>query len=126
MSARASRSSRKSGFRSRFSFKSPFAAFSLFRRPWFASRFASLLSPRRPRAPLLRIGVGLLGLALLAVLLVFGLLIGAAMLTIGLLWRARARRNDTLAQQTGKPGAIDGEYRIVRKPTLPSPIASAR
>ena len=122
MSARASRSSRKSGFRSRFSFKNPFAAYSLFRRPWFAS----LLSPRRPRAPLLRIGVGLLGLALLAVLLVFGLLIGAAMLTIGLLWRARARRNDTLAQQAGKPGAIDGEYRIVRKPSLPSPIASAR
>ncbi|MBP6748274.1 MAG: hypothetical protein KA144_01435 [Xanthomonadaceae bacterium] len=98
----------------------------MFRRPWFASRFASLRSPRRPRAPLLRVGVGLLGLALLAVLLVFGLLIGAAMLGASLLWRARARRNETLAEQARTPGAIDGEYRIVRKPVLPSPTASAR
>lgn len=122
MSARASRSSRKSDSRFRFSFPNPFAAYSLFRRPWFASLF----SPRRPRTPLLRVGVGLLGLALLAVLLVFGLLIGAAMLGASLLWRARARRSETLAQNARTPGAIDGEYRIVRKPVLPAPTASAR
>lgn len=126
MSARASRSSRKSESRFRFSFPNPFAAYALFRRPWFASRFASLRSPRRPRTPLLRIGVGMIGLALLAVLLVFGLLIGAAMLAVGLLWRARARRGETLAQDARASGAIDGEYRIVRKPALPSPMASAR
>lgn len=120
MSARASRSSRKSGSGFRFSFPNPFAAYSLFRRPWFAS----LLSPRRPRAPLLRIGVGLLGLALLAVLLVFGLLIGAAMLGATMLWRAR--RSDASAKTASAPDAIDGEYRIVRKPALPTPIASAR
>ena len=54
------------------------------------------------------------------------LLIGAAMLAVGLLWRARARRGETLAQDARASGAIDGEYRIVRKPALPSPMASAR
>jgi hypothetical protein len=83
---------------------------------------ANLFAPRRPRAPLLRIGVGLLGLALLAVLLVFGLLIGAAMLGIGLAWRSWRRRSRGVGAVDA--GTIDGEYRIVRKPALPSPIAS--
>ena len=72
-------------------------------------------APRKPRHPLLRIAFGLIGLALLVVLLVLGLFVGAAMVAAGLalkLWRQR-----------GKPIAADknvveGEYRVVGKPLL--------
>ena len=37
-------------------------------------------APRKPRMPLLRVALGLVGLALLAVLVFFGVFIGAAML----------------------------------------------
>lgn len=72
-------------------------------------------APRKPRHPLLRIAFGLVGLALLMVLLVLGLFVGAAMVVAGLalkFWRQR-----------GKPIAADkrvveGEYRVVGKPLL--------
>jgi hypothetical protein len=114
MSARVSRTPRFWGIR-----LNPFAFISFRRR----RRMAGLFAPRRPRAPLLRLVMGLLGLALLAVLLVFGLLIGAVMLGIGLAWRSWRRRSHGVAAVS--PSSIDGEYRIVRKRTLPSPIASA-
>ena len=40
----------------------------------------NLFAPRKPRNPLLRIALGLLGLAILAVLVVAGLFVGAAMI----------------------------------------------
>ncbi len=72
-------------------------------------------APRKPRHPLLRVAFGLIGLALLAVLLVFGVFVGAAMLGAGLLIK--------LWRQRGKPVAADkkvveGEYRVVGKPLL--------
>lgn len=121
MSARASRTARTSGFR-----LNPFAFFSFQRRRRMANAFA----PRRPRTPLLRIAVALVGLALLAVLLVFGLLIGAAMLTIGLTWRYWRRRSRPITATRDAdaidPRSIDGEYRVLHKPSLPSGLASAR
>lgn len=64
---------------------------------------------------MLRVVLALFGVALLAVLLVFGLVIGAAMLGGGLLYR--------LLRQRGKPIAkhaqtLDAEYRVLRKPML--------
>lgn len=87
----------------------------------FHSRFSTagvsaLFAPRKPRHPLLRLLLGLVGVALLAVLLVVGLVVGAAMLTGGLLWR--------LLRQRGKPvttdsRVVDAEYRVVSKPGQP-------
>lgn len=88
-------------------------------RPFLdTGRMRSAFAPRKPRNAVLRIVLGLLGLGLLAVLLVFGLFVGAAMLGAGLLLR--------LWRQRGKPVAgradqriVDAEYRVVRKPILP-------
>ncbi len=83
-----------------------------------ASQFGALFAPRKPRHPLARLAVGLLGLALLAVLLVVGVVVGTAMLALGLARRLLSRR--PVAQ--ARPGRIvDAEYRVVDKPahTLP-------
>jgi len=80
-----------------------------------ATGFGAALSPRKPRHPLLRIGFGLLGLALLAVLLVVGLFVGAAMIVAGLLGRLWLGR----AKPVADARVVDAEYRVVRKPALP-------
>lgn len=73
-------------------------------------RLDALLTPRKPRNPLLRIGFGLLGVALLAVLLVVGLFVGAAMLLFGLI-------RTLMNKPAVRPAAVDasvveGEYRV--------------
>ena len=82
-----------------------------------ASQFGAMFAPRKPRHPLSRAAVGLLGLALLAVLLVFGVVVGAAMLAVGLVRRLLRSR-----KPQARPGrVVDAEYRVVDKPahTLP-------
>ncbi|TNJ33750.1 hypothetical protein [Arenimonas terrae] len=77
-------------------------------------RFQRLFSycPSKPRSPLLRVLVGLLGLCLLVLLVVFGLVIG-----LGMLLFAAARR----LLRPGRPapraqeGVIEGEYTLVDK-----------
>lgn len=81
-----------------------------------ATGFAAALSPRKPRHPLLRVVLGLLGLALLAVLLVVGLFVGAAMLVAGLLGRLWLGRGTKPAADSR---VVQAEYRVVRKPALP-------
>lgn len=81
------------------------------------SRLGALFAPRKPRHPLLRAAFGLLGLGLLAVLLVFGLFVGAAMLASGLLVRLLRQRGKPIAAR--RPGVVEGEYRVVKKPGLP-------
>ena len=76
-----------------------------------ASQLGALFAPRKPRHPLAKLAVGLLGLALLAVLLVFGVVIGTAMLAIGLVRRLLRRRP---APHAGR--VVDAEYRVVDKP----------
>ncbi len=77
----------------------------------FPAGLSAAFAPRKPRHPMARLLLGLVGLALLAVLLVFGLVVGAAMLAGGLLLR--------LLRQRGKPMAarrvVDAEYRVVPK-----------
>lgn len=78
----------------------------------FQSRVRSAFEPRKPRHRLLRVVFGVVGLALLAVLVAFGVVVGAAMLAAGLayrLWHGRASRD---------PRVVEAEYRVVDKPML--------
>lgn len=83
-----------------------------------ASQLGALFAPRKPRHPLARVAVGLLGLALLAVLLVVGVVVGTAMLAFGLVRRALVRRP---ARPVRQGNVVDAEYRVVDRPahTLP-------
>lgn len=83
-----------------------------------ASQFGAFFAPRKPRHPLLRLAVGMLGLLLLAALLVVGVVVGTAMLALGLLRRVLGGS----ARPQPRPGnVVDAEYRVVDKPahTLP-------
>lgn len=69
--------------------------------------------PSKPRNPLLRALVGLLGLALLLVLVVFGLAIG-----LGMLLFSAARRLLRAAREPSRPvdaDVIEGEFTRVRE-----------
>lgn len=95
----------------------------------FAHRFSpdhvdtlrAMFAPRKPRHPLLRVAFGLLGLALLSVLLVLGLVVGAAMVVGGLLlrlWRMRGKPIATTVTRDRR--VVEGEFRVVGKSALPS------
>lgn len=95
----------------------------------FAHRFSpdhvdalrGFFAPRKPRHPLLRVAFGLLGLALLSVLLVVGLLVGAAMVVGGLLLRLWRVRGKPIAVAPARDRrVVDGEFRVVGKSALPS------
>ena len=81
-------------------------------------RFQRLFSycPSKPRNPLLRILVGMLGLALLVLLVGFGLVIG-----LGMLLFAAVRRlmRPTAAKARADAGVIEGEFVEVRKTGTP-------
>lgn len=82
-----------------------------------ASGLRGLLTPRKPRNPVLRVALGLVGVAILAALLVVGVFVGAAMVSVGLLRTAlRGRRGR--AQPRGE--VLDAEYRVVTKPGQPA------
>lgn len=73
-------------------------------------RLHTLFSSRALRNPVVRVLCAMLGLALLSVVLVFGVLVGALMIAFGLLRRALSHK----APATNAPGnVIDGEYRVV-------------
>lgn len=77
--------------------------------------FRNLFEPRKPRNPLVRIAMGLLGLAILAVLVFVGVFVGAAMILVGVAWKLLASRKRPAAAGN----VVDAEYRVVRKPVLP-------
>ena len=74
-------------------------------------------APSKPRHPLLRLLFGIVGIALLAVLVVVGLFVG-----LGMLLFAAARRM-LRAPAAARPAAldtvIDGEYSVIRKQRIP-------
>lgn len=93
-----------------------FHAFRSFHARFDTNGLGAMFAPRKPRHPLLRVAVGLLGLALLAVLLVVGVVVGTGMLAAGLarrLWLQRGKPRSTPAR------VVDADYRVVRKPALP-------
>ncbi len=82
-----------------------------------ASRLRNAFAPRKPRHPLVRVALGLLGVCVLLVLVFASVFVGVAMLAAGVLLR--------LWKQRGKPVAsdkriVDGEFRVVGKTALPS------
>ncbi|MEN5042222.1 hypothetical protein ABE473_10100 [Stenotrophomonas sp. TWI700] len=80
------------------------------------NQFRTLFAPRKPRHPLVRVAVGLLGLAILAALVFVGVFVGAAMIIAGLAWKLLAQRKSA---RTAPSQVVDGEYRVVRKQALP-------
>lgn len=80
-----------------------------------SQRLRAVFAPRKPRHPLLRLAVGLLGLGVLCVLVFFGLFVGAAMLAAGMAYRLLRPRHRAAQQQR----VVEGEYEVVRKPVLP-------
>lgn len=81
------------------------------------SRLRSLLSPRKPRHPLLRLALGIVGLGLLALLIFFSVFVGAAMIVVGVALKLFSQRGKPIAAQDAN--VVEGEYRVVRKPGLP-------
>ncbi|MGI8560494.1 MAG: hypothetical protein ACR2J7_03470 [Luteimonas sp.] len=82
-----------------------------------ATGLGAAFAPRKPRHPLLRLGFGLVGLVLLALLLVLGLVVGTAMLAGGLVRRLLTR--GPVARVAPDARVVEGEYRVLRKPVLP-------
>ncbi|HET6395396.1 MAG TPA: hypothetical protein VFF91_00980 [Pseudoxanthomonas sp.] len=79
----------------------------------------TLFAPRKPRAPLLRLALGLVGLALLAVLVFVSVFVGAAMVAGGLAWKLLRNRGANAPARAGAR-VVDAEYRVLRKPALPA------
>lgn len=73
--------------------------------------------PSKPRHPLVRVLVGLLGLALLLVLVVFGLVIGLGMLLFTAV--RRLLRGARQPRAAADAGVIEGEYTRVRNSQPP-------
>ncbi|MGE8226905.1 hypothetical protein [Stenotrophomonas pigmentata] len=82
------------------------------------AKLRNLFAPRKPRNPLVRIALGLLGIAILAVLIVGGIFVGAAMILGGIAWKLLAARK-ARAVRKADPTVVDAEYRVVRKAALP-------
>ena len=83
-----------------------------------SSRLYAAFSPRKPRHPLARMAVGLLGLGVLALLVFFSVFIGVAMLAAGLTWRLLGKRKSASVRHDAR--VVEGEYRIVGKTVLPT------
>lgn len=84
----------------------------------FHSRIRSAFEPRKPRHRLLRFALGAVGLALLALLVMFGVVVGAAMLVAGVVYKLVQRRRKPLARGQSDAQVLDAEYRVVAKPLL--------
>lgn len=93
-----------------------FFDFSRFAARDFHSRVRSAFEPRKPRHRLLRFALGMVGLALVVLLVMFGVVAGATMLAVGLAYKLLVRRGKPIARD---PRILDAEYRVVAKPLLP-------
>lgn len=81
--------------------------------PIFVHRFFTY-TPSKPRHPLLRLALGLVGLVVLAFLVVAGLFVGLGMLTFAAV-RRMVRGNPVAAAPQQVEGVIEGEYSVVSK-----------
>lgn len=80
----------------------------------FRTASAGLFAPRKPRHPLARLAFGMLGVALLCVLLVVGLFVGAAMVIGGLMLRLFKPR---AAAPKSRARVVEGQYHRVEPRT---------
>ena len=83
------------------------------------TRLQARFAARRPRHPLMRVLVALLGISLLLVLLVVGAIVGTAMLLVGMVMRLLGQRGRPMAGRPGATKVVEGEYRVVEKSALP-------
>ncbi len=92
-----------------------------FRFDQFNARMRNTFSaPRKPRHRVLRVVLGLVGVAVLAVLVMFGLFVGAAMIATGLLFKLWKQRGKPLSQGGARDSRVlDGEFRVVDSVSLP-------
>lgn len=81
-----------------------------------ASPLRNAFAPRKPRSALLRVLFGLVGVALLIVLLAIGLVVGTLMLSFALLRRVLGRRPRASVIDRD---VVDADYRVVRKDSQP-------
>ena len=81
--------------------------------PFFVHRIFTY-QPSKPRHPLLRLMLGLLGLVLLAVLVVVGLFVGLGMLMFAAV-RRMLRAPTAPAPRRVDESVIEGEYSVVDK-----------
>lgn len=79
----------------------------------FQSRMRSAFEPRKPRHRLLRFALGVVGLGLLALLVMFSVFVGAAMIAAGLGYKLWKRRGRPVARSRGGRDVVEGEYRVV-------------
>lgn len=89
-------------------------------RPEHVDAVRNLFAPRKPRHPLVKLAFGLVGVALLAVLVVVGLFVGVAMLIVGMLMRLLRGHGQPMARPATDARVVDAEYRVVGKSVLPS------
>lgn len=86
----------------------------------FRARMRSSFAPRKPRHRVLRVALGLVGVALLALLVMFGLFVGAAMIALGVAYKLWKQRGKPIAGKVGaRRDALDGQYRVVDPLSLP-------
>ena len=81
----------------------------------FQSRVRSAFEPRKPRHRLLRFVLGVVGLGLLAVLVMFSVVLGAAMIAAGLVYKLWKGRGKAVARDAH---VVEGEFRVVDQRTL--------
>jgi hypothetical protein len=86
--------------------------FHAFHTRFDASALRNAFAPRKPRNALLRVLLGLVGVALLVVLLAVGLVVGTLMLTFTMLRRLAGGSRQAGAKDRN---VVDAEYRVVRK-----------
>lgn len=82
--------------------------------PIFVHRFFTY-TPSKPRHPLLRLALGLVGLVVLAFLVVAGLFVGLGMLMFAAVRRMVRGNRLAAAPQPQVEGVIEGEYSVVSK-----------
>lgn len=92
-----------------------------FRFDQFNARMRNTFSaPRKPRHRVLRMVLGLIGVAVLAVLVMFGLFVGAAMIAGGLLFKLWKQRGKQITNGSARDSRVlDGEFRVVDPVSLP-------
>ncbi|MBB4129129.1 hypothetical protein GGR77_004469 [Xanthomonas translucens] len=86
-------------------------------RAFHFDQFRHVFAPRKPRHPLVKLAVGLLGLAILAGLVFVSVFVGAAMILGGIAMKLLSQRGKRAS--AARQHVVDGEYRVLRKPALP-------
>ncbi len=86
----------------------------------FHSRVRSAFEPRKPRHRLLRFALGVVGLGVLAVLVMFSVVLGAAMIAAGLVYKLWKQRGKRLGTGAHDPRVVEGEFRVVGASALES------